>query len=50
MSLRGPDVMALASTPTFSNNPLALTVNMMTPILPVTVEGWTKMLSAAMAR
>ena len=50
MSLRGPDVMALASTPTFSNRPLALTVSMMTPMLPVTVEGWTRIASVAMAK
>ncbi len=34
--------MALASTPTFSKSPLAFTVSMMTPMLPVTVEGCTK--------
>ena len=49
MSLRGPEVMALASTPTFSKRPLAFTVSMITPMLPVTVDGCTKIASAAMA-
>ena len=47
MSLRGPEVTAFASTPTFSNSPRALTVNMITPMLPVTEDGCAMTVSAA---
>jgi hypothetical protein len=46
-SLREPDLMASGATPIFSSRPWALTVSMITPMLPVMLVGCTKIWSAA---
>ena len=49
MSLRSPDLMALADSPIFCMSPSALRVIMITPMEPVTVVGCATMVSAASA-